>query len=280
MPFFQDIKDQFIKRDTHFYEERLYPFQDEILNNVFSKNTKFYLTGGTALNRFILENCRFSDDLDFFMNLGQSKDDLDFFHRAKEDVLSRLGYKVEPEKNFTPFSDYGFLSDSNYVYYVYKNDIRLKVQFVLDSRERLFSSFAGHDKFKIDNINNILTNKIAAIANRKNFKDIVDLVNITSKISPSWSALSRQATLEKKVVGLTEAKLYLLFKEAFEYYASQDLARLSKQVIFTGDIAIDSIKTKDTLDQLEGKILNSFSDSTKIANEANSTNQTNSGLKL
>lgn len=162
MPFFQDLKDQFAIKNKKYYDEKLYPFQDEVLNDVFSQKTHFYLTGGTALNRFILDNYRYSDDLDFFMNLGSSKEDLEFFHRAKEDILSRLSqkYKIEPEKNLSFFSDYEFLSDSNYVYYAYKDDIRLKIQFVLDQRERLYSSFIEHDKYKIDNSNNILTNTI------------------------------------------------------------------------------------------------------------------------
>lgn len=47
------------------YFEDIYKIQDKILNIVFSFENNFYLTGGTALNRFYF-NYRFSEDLDFF----------------------------------------------------------------------------------------------------------------------------------------------------------------------------------------------------------------------
>ncbi|MCP4129800.1 MAG: nucleotidyl transferase AbiEii/AbiGii toxin family protein [bacterium] len=50
-----------------FYREKLYPFQDGVLNIVKKLKTPFYLTGGTALSRCYY-NHRFSDDLDFFVN--------------------------------------------------------------------------------------------------------------------------------------------------------------------------------------------------------------------
>lgn len=53
--------------DHDFYFHRLYPFQDQVLKILFPIDTKFYLTGETALSRAYL-NHRFSDDLDFFVN--------------------------------------------------------------------------------------------------------------------------------------------------------------------------------------------------------------------
>lgn len=50
-----------------YYEKKLYPLQDKILQIVGDNNEKFYLTGGTALSRVYL-NHRYSDDLDFFVN--------------------------------------------------------------------------------------------------------------------------------------------------------------------------------------------------------------------
>jgi predicted nucleotidyltransferase component of viral defense system len=49
------------------YQNRIYPFQDEILKLLERLNLDFYLTGGTALSRCYLEH-RYSDDLDFFVN--------------------------------------------------------------------------------------------------------------------------------------------------------------------------------------------------------------------
>jgi len=47
-----------------YYTDKLYPFQDKIVQIVQSCATKFYLTGGTVLCRKYLQH-RYSDDLDF-----------------------------------------------------------------------------------------------------------------------------------------------------------------------------------------------------------------------
>ena len=64
------------------YDE-LYALQDSVLQIVFSEETPFYLTGGTALHRFYC-NARYSDDLDFFMN-GQS-----YFYDEVKEIIYRL----------------------------------------------------------------------------------------------------------------------------------------------------------------------------------------------
>ena len=50
-----------------YYIHKLYPLQDIAIKIMGSIDTKFYLTGGTALSRFYL-NHRYSEDLDFFTN--------------------------------------------------------------------------------------------------------------------------------------------------------------------------------------------------------------------
>ena len=50
-----------------YYEEKLYPLQNGVLNIVKSAKTPFFLTGGTALSRYYTHH-RYSDDLDFFVN--------------------------------------------------------------------------------------------------------------------------------------------------------------------------------------------------------------------
>lgn len=47
---------------------RLYRFQTKVLETLKPVMDSFYLTGGTALGRFYL-NHRFSEDLDFFLNM-------------------------------------------------------------------------------------------------------------------------------------------------------------------------------------------------------------------
>ena len=50
-----------------YYQDRLYPFQDEALSIVRAADVDFYLTGGTALSRCYL-NHRYSYDLELFVN--------------------------------------------------------------------------------------------------------------------------------------------------------------------------------------------------------------------
>ncbi|MCA0389565.1 MAG: hypothetical protein LCH52_13835 [Bacteroidetes bacterium] len=45
-----------------FYTENLYPLQDGVLKIVRDLRIPFYLTGGTALSRFLF-NHRYSDDI-------------------------------------------------------------------------------------------------------------------------------------------------------------------------------------------------------------------------
>ena len=55
--------------NLHKYYKKVYLLQDKILQVVFEKTSEhnFYLTGGTALNRFYYP-ARYSEDLDFFTN--------------------------------------------------------------------------------------------------------------------------------------------------------------------------------------------------------------------
>ncbi|HHB77185.1 MAG TPA: hypothetical protein ENK84_11710 [Desulfobulbus sp.] len=55
----------------HIDYTRLYLLQDEILRIIFQKDTEFYLTGGTCLNRFYFEK-RYSNDLDLFTNFSDT----------------------------------------------------------------------------------------------------------------------------------------------------------------------------------------------------------------
>ena len=51
MKIFTDLKEIVRKKDEKYYKE-LYVLQDNVLKNIFQNKTPFYLTGGTALNRF------------------------------------------------------------------------------------------------------------------------------------------------------------------------------------------------------------------------------------
>ena len=90
---------------SQYYEEKLYPLQDGVMNTISKCGVRFFLTGGTALSRAYY-NHRYSDDLDFFVNndddyLDQVKE---IFFKLKED-----GFDWDPmvdfvsNKTFTSF---------------------------------------------------------------------------------------------------------------------------------------------------------------------------------
>ena len=73
---------------SQYYEEKLYPLQDGVMNILQQSGTDFFLTGGTALSRAYY-NHRYSDDLDFFLNNSDTYgDQLD----NVLDLLSTNGY--------------------------------------------------------------------------------------------------------------------------------------------------------------------------------------------
>ncbi|MFA6654019.1 MAG: nucleotidyl transferase AbiEii/AbiGii toxin family protein [Candidatus Delongbacteria bacterium] len=147
---------------------KLYEIQDKILEIVFSFDNSFYLTGGTALHRFHY-NYRYSDDLDFFV----PGDDL-YGEYLKEfcDKLSseNILYKRPVQtRDFSRFIIKDFL----------------QVDFVNDRVYREGNS-ERINGFRIDNILNILTNKISAILSRDEEKDIFDLFSIAYNMDFNW----------------------------------------------------------------------------------------------
>jgi predicted nucleotidyltransferase component of viral defense system len=62
--------------NSSFYLNVLYPLQDAVLKVINAADTEFYLTGGTASSRGYL-NHRFSDDLDFFVNIDLYENESD-----------------------------------------------------------------------------------------------------------------------------------------------------------------------------------------------------------
>ncbi len=240
MPLFDDVKDFFTIKDDNYYYNKLYPFQNKILALAFSQSTDFYLSGGTALNRFVLplnneKLPRHSDDLDFFINLDSTKESLEHFHHAKEEILKRIRvhYKVEAEKNLTLLSEYKILSDSSFIYYAYNDKIKLKLQFVLDYRKRSNASLLIKDGYRLDNLNNILTNKIATLKHREEFKDFVDIYNIAKfNKDIDWNSVVEQTAKTAKVIGLNSKEFRNICKVLLSLYRNSDIDILTKKVVF------------------------------------------------
>jgi hypothetical protein len=146
----------------------IYPLQDKILNVVFGFDNSFYLTGGTALHRFHI-SYRISDDLDFFTSTNQ------LFYEEIKQICNSL--------------------DDNHIFYEKKVEVKdffrflvegaLQLDFVNDRVYREGISLCINN-FKIDNIENILTNKICALINRDEEKDFFDLFAIAKNYPFFW----------------------------------------------------------------------------------------------
>jgi len=152
------------------YKE-LYTLQDKVLDIIFSFQNDFFLTGGTALSRFYYEK-RYSDDLDFFTYNSNS-----FYADIKEikqKLLQEFELNVEVEtKDFVRFLV----------------DKKLQIDFVNDRVYRYGKSKILKNGYKIDNIKNILANKLTAIMGRDNPKDIFDLYLISEFEDVDWDEI-------------------------------------------------------------------------------------------
>ena len=132
----------------------LYKLQDKVLDIIFKHTTLFYLTGGTALNRFYYDY-RYSDDLDFF-----AIDNFFSFEVKKilEILKDNFNLKIE-------------VSSINFWLIYIEN---LKIDFVDTHYEKHFGEFLRYKNYIIDSKENIFTNKITAILGRDEPKDIAD----------------------------------------------------------------------------------------------------------
>ena len=132
----------------------LYALQDKVMDVVFDLDNEFYLTGGTALHRFYY-HLRYSDDLNFFAN-----NDMRFGENVKE-IIEILQEKFMVEK------------------VVYAKDFKrfiinhiLQIDFV-DDRVYSYGKSEIFGKRRVDNKINILANKICAIIDRDEEKEVL-----------------------------------------------------------------------------------------------------------
>jgi predicted nucleotidyltransferase component of viral defense system len=158
----------------HFYNNILYPAQDRILNTVAHTDTPFYLTGGTALGRFLL-NHRFSDDLDFFVNAMPD------FHDQVEHVLRAI-------QAAHPGLDISIRQDSFVRAFVKEAGVDVKIEFVNDVKYRVGFPVQTQSGIKVDHWQNILANKITALS-RIAAKDFVDILFLATRNPFSWEEM-------------------------------------------------------------------------------------------
>lgn len=147
--------------------------------------TPFYLTGGTALSRFYL-NHRYSDDLDLFQNDSKT------FQEDLDRILHTLGEQFEVSVTLRSKQ---FLRLT-----LLEGEVQFNMEFVNDvpfhvGELKSFPVFS-----RVDNVYNILSNKLTAIVDREEIKDIVDVVFVAKKYSVDWREIFHSA--ESKSAGV------------------------------------------------------------------------------
>jgi predicted nucleotidyltransferase component of viral defense system len=164
----------------------LYALQDKMLDLIFSLDNSFYLTGGTALHRFYY-GLRYSDDLDLFVS------DDDLFNEYVREIIDLLESRQITFEHTVKSRDFHRLLVGEL----------LQIDFVNDRVHREGKS-VKFGQVRVDNIFNILANKLSAIIGRDEEKDIFDLFAIARHESFDWgeilSVANKKVNIEKETL--------------------------------------------------------------------------------
>ena len=199
--------------------QKLYLLQDEVLKIVFETEHEFYLTGGTCLSRFYIEK-RYSDDLDFFTNQSPRYSfAIKNIKKALQDSFE-LTSEVE-SKYFTRFKI---------------NDL-LQVDFVNDIAYRYKEPIVNKENYLLDNIENILSNKITAVIGRDNPKDIFDIYLICKFYKFDWKDILQSA---HQKAGFSNEELIIRLK-SFPKELLQDIKIIDETFLDDFDIGFKII---------------------------------------
>lgn len=161
--------------ESTFYFQTLYPFQDQVLASIHSLETGFYLSGGTAASRGYLHH-RFSDDLDLFV------DDDDRFGLWTARIIQALAQQdawntkvISREARFVRLNLVG-------------TAIALKIELINDVPARVGEIRQHPALGRLDSPENILANKITALLDRGEPKDLADIWGFCCRMNLSLSA--------------------------------------------------------------------------------------------
>ena len=158
--------------DSNFYEFYLYPLQDEVLAALTSLQTGFYLTGGTAASRGYLHH-RYSDDLDLFVNYD------DRFTLWAELIIDELSRRSTWQTVIR-------LRGESYVgLTVRREDVELRIDLVKDVPAHVGTVYKHPTLGTIDTAENILANKVTAVIDREQPKDLADIWGFCTKMGLS-----------------------------------------------------------------------------------------------
>jgi len=158
--------------DRAYYFDRLYPLQDRVLELLRQTETGFYLSGGTAASRGYLHH-RFSDDLDLFVN-----DDRRFGLWADRLVAALSG---RPEWTVEVM-----LREERFVRIALDaSGLLLKLELVDDVPAHVGAVKDHPILFRLDSAENILANKLTALVDREEPKDLADVWGFSCKLGLS-----------------------------------------------------------------------------------------------
>jgi predicted nucleotidyltransferase component of viral defense system len=165
--------------------KQLYSLQTKVLQLFNAIDGPFYLTGGTALCRFYL-NHRFSADLDFFVN------NLPDFRKAIEPYENLI------HTNFSLQKEGSLITDEFVRYLIVQDNISLKIEFVNDVLYR-YKIPIPNAIYPVDNVRNILSNKLTCIVGRDEPKDFFDIITLSLQYQFNWLEIFNEAT-EKALI--------------------------------------------------------------------------------
>lgn len=156
----------------------LYKTQDKIIDIITKEKLGFYLTGGTALQRFHFDSYRYSDDLDFFLiENGESKTihkEFELFVKALKD--NNIDFTITPNTAKSP----------NFRQIIVKEN-KLKIDLVNDIVFHEDDFVMLENGLKIDSIQNIFANKIETSISRNEIRDLFDIYTILKYTNVSVS---------------------------------------------------------------------------------------------
>lgn len=176
--------------NSAFYFDILYPFQDRAIQAINRADTGFYLTGRTAASRGYLQH-RFSDDLDYFVN------DDNRFGLWVERIIQSLNkeWKCEVMMKEERFARLNLV----------QKDLSLKIEMINDVPARV-GDIQNHPILgRLDSAENILANKVTALLDREEPKDLADIWGFCCQKNLSLQAAITDA--QSKAAGVFPADL-------------------------------------------------------------------------
>lgn len=144
--------------------ELLYSLQDRVLKRLKSVEHGFYLSGGTALSRGYYQH-RYSEDLDFFVN------DRPEFELWRDRCLAALQAEAASANMELEIG----LREERFGRAILKGAVALKLEFINDVPFRVGNPWEHPILGPLDTKENILANKLTAMVDREEPKDLADI---------------------------------------------------------------------------------------------------------